>query len=210
MGLHIYSNGDVTITGPGKLTLVGANYYGGLMMGSGDLTLKDLDLTVQTENTGIRGSGSWSPGKLTIDSSRVQAGVNTTWNSPIDGFENGVELKNCIIITPEDGTVKDGTVVNGDGTLPDAVLIQPAAMITVSGSTLTYRLFLPGGAEPAALIAVWYDGDGRLLGCTVEKNVKQDGPKPGMIEVEKDQKEYRLFVLDWDGRPLTSAFSLKG
>ena len=208
MGFPIFLRGDTTITGPGKLTLVAMNYNSGLEMGSGDLTLKSLDLTVKDGNAGIHGSGSWSPGKLTIDGSTVHANVNNTWNTPIDGFQNGIELINSVIAAPEDGIVKDGRILNGDETLPADILIRPAVTISVSGNKLEYSIVFPSNGEPARLIAAWYDSGGKMLGCSVN-NVTQDGPKTGTITVKESQKEYRLFVLDKNGKPLTAVASLK-
>ncbi|MBQ3378327.1 MAG: Ig domain-containing protein [Clostridia bacterium] len=82
--------------------------------------------------------------------------------------------------------------------------------ISVSGEVMAYSVWLPGGGEPARLIAAWYDGNGRMLGCTVE-DVVQDGLKTGIITVKKDQKEYRLFALDREsGKPLTKVLTTGG
>ena len=207
MGFPICCSGNTTITGPGKLTLTAVSYNSALEMLSGSLTLRDLDLTVENGNWGIQGSGTWSPGDLRIERSTVHASVNNSWNSPVTGFANGIVLSGCELVTPSDGTVKDGAIMNGDGTIPDEVLIQVTMTVEVVGSQLRYSIKLTAG--DARLVAAWYDEAGRMLGCSV-KDETLDSLRTGTIPVMKDQKEYRFFVLNKKGMPLTQAFSTKG
>ena len=82
-------------------------------------------------------------------------------------------------------------------------------VMSVSGDTMTYSVYLPGSGEPASLIAAWYDGNGKMLGCTVKDGIEQNGLKTGTIDVEKGQKKYRLFALDGENAaPLIKELTL--
>ena len=195
---------STTITGPGKLTLRGPSFANGLDVMGGDLTLRELDLTVVGGDWGaIVGSGTMSPGRLTIENCSVTASGGS-YNSAINSFAGGISLVGCELVSPSGGTVKDGAIVNGDGTAASAIEIRVTLKAEVEGSQLRYTINRTGGS--AKLVAAWYDEAGRMLGCSV-KDETLDGLRTGTIPVMKDQKEYRLFVLDKNGSPMTLHWS---
>ena len=152
MGQPMFLRGSTTITGPGSLKLKAASYNSGLELGhGGDLTLKDLVLTVEDGNWGIQGSGTYYPNKLTVENSSVRVSINNEWNTAIQYFANGIELTGCVITNPSNGKVIDAEqgrkIVNSDGSNAKEVTISP--LIQVSSLTLnkeTMNLAV-GGSE---------------------------------------------------------------
>ena len=196
IGTPLFTGADLTITGPGKLTLLGGINHGLSAAYGAAVTVKDANLAA---NTVIGASSGTS---LVLDNATVACGT-------LMGFDGGITLKGCAVVSPAGGTVKDGTVVGPDEAAAAEVVIAPAE-ISVHGDIMTYSLYLPGSGAPASLIAAWYDENGKMLGCTAVNDVPQDGMKTGTIKVKKDQKEYRFFALDGgSAAPLIRALTTK-
>ena len=192
-GTPLFTKADMTITGPGKLTLRGGINHGFSAAYGAAVTLKDANLDADTI-IGVSDGTS-----LVLDKATVVCGMLT-------GFDGGITLTGCGIAAPAGGKVKGGSVVGPDETTAADVVIAPME-VSVSGETMTYSLYLPGSGESARLIAAWYDENGKMLGCTA-KTTAGSGHVTGTVTVEKGQKEYRLFALDGESaKPLIRALT---
>ena len=192
-GTPLFTKADMTITGPGKLTLRGGINHGFSAAYGAAVTLKDASLDADTI-IGVSDGTS-----LVLDKATVVCGMLT-------GFDGGITLTGCGIAAPAGGKVKGGSVVGPDETTAADVVIAPME-ISVSGEAMTYSLYLPGSGESARLIAAWYDENGKMLGCTA-KTTAGSGHVTGTVTVEKGQKEYRLFALDGkSAKPLIRALT---
>ena len=211
----VISDVDMTITGPGKLTLVGPQMGNGALQAVyGNLTLKDLDLTVRGPVGAIQGYEN----RLTLENVTLRASITPPFDPylpyepkpAVTGFAEGIVFNGCALDGPAGARVVDGTVVLSDNGVADSVTVGPATDgITVTGSTMTYTISLPDTGKPARLIAAWYNGDGKQLG-TKTVSATGAGLMEGTIKgVAAGQAEYRLFALDAEGRPLASALSVK-
>ena len=198
--------GTTTLVG-GPLTVSSENRFGqGLSLeADADLLVSDMTLTVRGRRYGIQGSDD--SGKLVISGAYVTAACTDSSAVAAIRVPGGISLHDCELVSPAGGAIKDGTVVTAEEAAAAEAVIAPVK-ISVSGSAMTYSVYLPGGGEPAALIAAWYDETGRMLGCAME-TVTRDGMKNGTIQVEEDRKVYRLFAVSGEtAAPLIPALTL--
>ena len=155
MGWPIMAKEDMTITGPGKLNIIGVDYNAGIGAEFGaDLTFRNADVTVTGGNFGISGSGTLYPNRLIVDNSTVHVTLSAVWNSGISGFHEGIELLNCKIAEPEGGKIHegDGKIVQADGvTNATTIRIEPLGP-GVSGSAAFWN-------DVGDVIPLLYDKD---------------------------------------------------
>ena len=129
MGIPILTKRETTITGPGRLTLTcGSMAFNPLLNASGDLTLRDLTLSVTGNNWAIQGNRMY-PNKLIIENSSVLS--STAYGNPaVCDFLNGIELHGCRIALPEGGEIKDGAIVASGGSGASQVTVRPLEPVT--------------------------------------------------------------------------------
>ncbi len=202
----LFLEGNAMLTGE-PLTVISGSAMGyGIHLGEeASLTVSGMTLTAQGTLYGIRGAGEGA--SLAVRSSDVTAVGSKKAAIQAAG---GLELVRCYIASPEGGFCGDsGLVTDALGETAKEVVIAAvgADSVSVSGSVLSYSVWLPGSGEAASLVAAWYDADGRMLGCAVQESAR-DGLKAGTMEVGEEGAEYRLFVPDPDsGAPLCPALS---
>ena len=129
--------GDTTITGGRKLTLkqkgdptsnVQRGYYAVASFSGASLTIKEVDLTIQSDYYDALYAGTYNvqtgeyesdntPKLTVIESDVVVESLNTTGliDTAIEGFRGGIVLKGCSITTPSDYLIKNGTVYTPQG-----------------------------------------------------------------------------------------------
>ena len=167
MGCPILSKTDMTITGPGKLTVVAPSYAEGIsMLYGGTLLIRDANVTVKDGNWGISGGGSMYPTRLIIQNSTIRADAGV-WNSAIYGFTKGIELIDCQFTEPEGAQTDpaEGCVRLANGVTPaNSILIEPTGF-TVSGTAAAWNeaddavyLLWKGDAADAAIRGAWQEG----------------------------------------------------
>ncbi len=85
---------------------------------------------------------------------------------------------------------------------------DPACAAVVNGTTMTWRAKMDLDAADSGLaIAAWYDGDGRLLGCSAASFTNASGMVDGTLAVAADAAQYKLFlVADETFAPLCKAW----
>lgn len=129
----VTSRQDLTLTGPGTLTLRSAR-SGLYVYNDKTLTLENAKLRVYANNVGVA-SGSERE-KLMIRSSEleVHGGLDVQGDGRAFGVFEDLTLEGCTLTEPADGEVKGGTVLDGDGT--------PAKQVKIS--EVTYPLWIDG------------------------------------------------------------------
>ena len=194
MGFVIDAKASTIITGPGKLTLTGS-YNAPLAMNStGDLTIRDADLVLTGEDAALQGTGAWNPNRLIVENSMIQAVSKNTWKSAVTDFRGGIELIDCMILTPAGGFVDEtGRIVDGGGVITNSVDIRPVG-IRVNWNEMTYATFLPGSGK-AKLIAAWVAEDGRFGGCKVA-TVNRGKYIEDKFTVTANYSNYYLYAVD--------------
>ncbi|MBQ1375176.1 MAG: carbohydrate-binding domain-containing protein, partial [Clostridia bacterium] len=130
IGSPVFTGADMTVTGPGKLTLRGGINPGLSAAYGAALTIKDANIT-SNRVTGTSGGTS-----LALDNAVLACDA-------LIGFDGGIILTGCEIVSPAGGAVKDGAVVKADGTAAAEVVVAPAE-ISVSGSKMKYSVYIPG------------------------------------------------------------------
>jgi hypothetical protein len=125
----LFSDGDVTFTGPGKLTIDAPDCQTALDIAYGHtLTLSDVDLTVRAQ-FGVR--GGYGDG-VVFDHCRVSL---VTAISAVDSLQR-IEFKDCLVTEPESYQIKNGAIrVSGSDEYVTTLLIEPNG---------TYPLYIAG------------------------------------------------------------------
>lgn len=131
----IVTNKDMTITGPGKLTLTSSSTGGILVMGSVTLTLENADVDITAAYNGIIGM-TGSP-KLVIAVSDLHA---VGGSSAVSGFSGGITLDDVSVSIPDGGAVTGGAIADEDGN----------TALEARVGTLTYDLYIAGRQVTAA------------------------------------------------------------
>ena len=130
----IRSDKDMTIVGPGDLTLVSGNRDCIYMPYQSDLTLEHVTLNL----TGVHGLlGSYSAGtKLTVNESTV---IADTTQGAITSFTRGITLNDCEFTKPTTAKIKNGNVQTSTGDIINDLTIEPMKHygITVAGVEVT-------------------------------------------------------------------------
>ena len=110
------SYSDMTITGPGHLTVSTQMTTTDMMDGS-KLVIKDIAIDAECDQWGIAGEMAET---LVIQNSTIKAKGP---RGAICDFNGGITLTGCKIIEPVGGYVKDGDVVDASGNLATEVFI---------------------------------------------------------------------------------------
>ena len=114
---------NMTITGPGRLTLLDAASTALFAGSSATLTLEDLYLEVRG-NTGIAGrESSTSEESLVIRNSCVLSKAD--YGSLCD-FDGGITLEGCELIEPAGGSVGPASILDAEGNDANKVVIGPS------------------------------------------------------------------------------------
>ena len=129
-GYGIYTNQDMTITGPGALTLTSAS-NSGIFAAVCQLTLEDADLTVVGCNYGLEG---FSGASMAIRCSNLSASC-TEGTTATHNFAGGITLEDCFISEPENGKFYGGRIVQSNN--------DPASAVTVT-RCIEYPLIIDG------------------------------------------------------------------
>ncbi|MBQ4248610.1 MAG: hypothetical protein II705_01080 [Clostridia bacterium] len=199
-GDPIFTSESLTMTGPGRLTLVSGcsaavNATGGAM-----ITIRDAEVFAEGP-CGFWGGGSGE--SLTVEDSSVT--INAT-DASVRDFSGGIELVGCKILSPAGARPKSGSVVKSDGSAAKEITIGFPASVSVSGNTLKCSVFLPGSGE-ARLIAAWYDDSGRMTGYTLKEHIPRGGTVDETVTVKAGEAGYKLFALDGNAAPIISALT---
>ena len=137
-GNPVWFEADVTITGPGRLTVRAGytNECSAIRVGHGaTLTLEDTDLVI----TGPY--GLWTAGEsaaLRVTGSRL---LTRTVQGGVVGFDGGITLTDCELVT-EGAMIGESSILASDGTAATEVLIEKTddfipGMLMVQGVSVT-------------------------------------------------------------------------
>ena len=106
----IKSEVDMTVTGPGKLTLLSTKDAGLFLSKTATLTLKDAWIEASGQ-WGISGPyGNSYNAKLAIVNSRVES-ESTAADGAVCDFRGGITLRGCKVAIPQNGRVDGGRIV---------------------------------------------------------------------------------------------------
>jgi len=117
-GAALMTRENLTITGPGKLTLESSTDCGIYAVNGAAVTIEKSTLDASGE-WGIAGNHTGE--KLEIEGSTVYANGSS---GAICDFDGGIDLIGCEIFEPAGGKVKDGAIVDGSGVLPYEAIIK--------------------------------------------------------------------------------------
>ncbi len=128
----IYTSSSATITGPGKLTLIGSNADSGIRAESGVLTIKGADIDIQVPAKSLNGS---------MGSSLNIIGSDIHCAGTISYFRDGIELEYAEITAPTNAKIDLSlqhtyNVYTADGEL--------ATDVTISSTAQSYPLYIAG------------------------------------------------------------------
>ena len=116
---------DMTVTGPGKLTLLSTKDAGLFLSKTATLTLKDAWIEASGQ-WGISGPyGNSYNAKLAVINSRVVS-ESTSADGAVCDFRGGITLTGCQITVPEGGRVDKGKIVDASGKAAKEVTIVVA------------------------------------------------------------------------------------
>ena len=130
-------NADTTITGKGVLTVEGK------LRAIYAQKLRVENATIHAKSTGNdRGSAAFGgPGSLEIVSSDITAENSSELRqAAIADFNDGITLKNCEIITPEDADIAEGEIRDADGKGAHKIIINKVSAkygLIVAGERVT-------------------------------------------------------------------------
>ena len=157
----VMTEGDLTITGPGTLTVWSADGCGILADEGAALTVEDANLIVDG-NWGIGGRPSGET--LTVRNSALHV---RGLEGAVCDFDGGIAFDGCTLTAPSPDSIADGSVRDGSG-IATEVYVVPDVVTALkrSGSVFTYAL---SGEAPAGarLFAAAYDAAGRMLAATI-------------------------------------------
>ena len=115
----IFSDKNLTVTGPGKLTLHSKESSGIYVISGATLTLDKADIDAE----GQWGVGGHSSGEaLVIKDSRIHAAGS---EAAICDFDGGITLSGCGITAPEGGKISGDKIADAYGTAAGEVTIEP-------------------------------------------------------------------------------------
>jgi len=101
---------DMTVTGPGKLTLLSTKDAGLFLSKTATLTLKDAWIEASGQ-WGISGPyGNSYNAKLAVINSRVES-ESTAADGAVCDFRGGITLRGCKVAIPQNGRVDGGRIV---------------------------------------------------------------------------------------------------
>ncbi len=120
---------DATITGSGALTVSGTK---AIAVDDSLLTLVDADVTA----TGVQGYNNKA--SLVVRDSNLTS-TPGNWGYSVSGFLGGITLEGCVISEPEGGTVSGQSIVAGNGTGNQRVVILRSFdyPLVIDGVTVT-------------------------------------------------------------------------
>ncbi len=151
-GDPIYAGADLTVTGPGKLTLVSGCTAAVIQRGGSVLTIRDADVTARGPYGFWGGEGD----ALIVDNSAVT--VSGT-DGAILGLGKGITFTGCEITSPAGAVIKDGAVVTSGGEVCGEVAVAPVVHVTGVSLSKTSLTLAPG--ESASLKATVQPADAR-------------------------------------------------
>lgn len=117
-GAALITRENLTITGPGKLTLESSTDCGIYAVNGAAVTIEKSTLDASGE-WGIAGNHTGE--KLILRACDVHA---EGADGAICDFDGGIDLIGCEIFEPAGGKVKDGAIVDGSGVLPYEAIIK--------------------------------------------------------------------------------------
>lgn len=118
----VYAKKDTVITGKGGSIEVKSDSCFGIIADGAELTIRDARLDVLGDEYTICGRNG---AKLVLNNAELTIKADSNGKAAVAGFDGGIELIGCTIKQPEGGRVKDGAIVNPDGTPAKNVVIEP-------------------------------------------------------------------------------------
>ena len=209
-GDGLASVGDLTIQGPGSLTVSAANDG---MRTEGDITISGGTVTVQSGNLGISGSSvTVSGGSVTVDALTLSALSARLGSVTITG--DYLELTAGIDAVV---TAKKGIAVEGDVALPKGVTVtmsETGSLIPMEvGTTLIIAspfsvelkgniLHLTKTPQGLTVLVAAYDSEGKLVALQVEDT-------PGeIVEITVTGETVSVFFLNAGSAPIRETLAV--
>ena len=161
------SKKNMIITGPGKLTVTTSMTTTDMMEGS-TLVISDITIEAQSSNWCIAGENAES---LIIDNASIHAKGPS---GAVCDFDNGITLTGCSIVSPTGGYVKNGDIVNADGTVAKEVIISISNSYDLNNdgkvSTADIQVIINEMKKPQASQNMDYDlnNDGKISTADIQ------------------------------------------
>jgi hypothetical protein len=115
------SSKDMTIQGPGKLSVTTVTTITDMMQGS-VLTIRNITIDAASDKWGIAGEGTE---RLIVENAAIHSKAP---NGAVCDFGGGITLRGCKIEVPAGGYVKDDDIVDADGKLAAEVIITKTVL----------------------------------------------------------------------------------
>ena len=213
----IYAQADTVITGSGTLWL---KCPGGdaIDIYEADLEIHNVSI-YNTSSGGIVGnySDDEDQPRLTIDGAAIGIDVDVE-QSAITGFDGGIALNNCAIVTPQSGKVTDGSITASDGSIASSVAIVPThgELASSDGKRSLSWAFIPATgevvvtegdvSEDTPLLVASYDENGVCIGVTMMTRESYS-----TIAVKDGASRIKLIWWDMPGnqKPISAAAGFK-
>jgi len=120
-GAAFITMANLTITGPGRLTLRSETDCGIYARSGSCVTLDGINLDAQGE---WAISGQPNGEKLLIRNSTIKAVTTSSSYSAICDFTGGITLEGCKITKPVGGKIQGGNIVAADGSVSQEIIIE--------------------------------------------------------------------------------------
>jgi hypothetical protein len=120
-GAAFITTANLTITGPGRLTLRSETDCGIYARSGSCVTLDGINLDAQGE---WAISGQPNGEKLLIRNSTIKAVTTSSSYSAICDFTGGITLEGCKITKPVGGKIQGGNIVAADGSVTQEIVIE--------------------------------------------------------------------------------------
>ena len=113
---------DTVITGESGSIDVKNSYSSGISADGAELTIRNTVLNVYGDEYALYGKNG---AKLVVNNAKLTINANSNGKAAVSGFGGGIKLIGCKITEPEGGRVKNGAIVNPNGTPAKNVTIEP-------------------------------------------------------------------------------------
>ena len=152
------TNKNLTITGPGKLTMRSESQ--GVVFANAGAVVTVADAYVDASGTyGFAGASGNSTVRLSVRNSYLRVKSTGSGYSAIAGFNGGITLSGCGILEPAEGLINGGTITTKNGGRAQEVLIGRTYNLKVAGTQVTDK----NAADILGNGAFAYDADANKL-----------------------------------------------
>ena len=170
-GAAFITMANLTITGPGRLTLRSETDCGIYARSGSCVTLDGINLDAQGE---WAISGQPNGEKLLIRNSTIKAVTTSSSYSAICDFTGGITLEGCKITKPVGGKIQGGNIVAADGSVTQEIVIEKDNPYDLNNdgkvSTADIQVIINEMKKPQASQNMMYDlnADGKISTADIQ------------------------------------------